>query len=402
MGYWKDRMISQQEQGWHFVDDSLYVCAECFDDDAITQFIEDNASEQECNYCGEHSEVAIATSMNSVLEIIGDAVRSGYEDPANSLPVEGGEYLFPTMDIEDVLDEVGWPTQSDPVTKEIRDAFHGSIWVRKNFFGLREDEQLRYGWGDFVEEVKHKTRYLFSLERPPDSPFVDDSIPPHKMLNHIGKAIEDVGLIRTVMIGSQWLRARIHDFEESYSSASELGTVPQDKAIYANRMSPAGIPMFYGAIDEATAIAETYMPKSGRKAVATVGTFKTARDIQILDLTNLPPMPSFFDQSNRHLRPAISFLRDFVKDLTKPINKDGREHIDYVPTQIVTEYFRHVFQTPASKGVKGILYFSSQVHTGTCCVLFFNEDHCCDATGEWDSDPEKWLGLIQVTRKNLE
>lgn len=106
MGYWKNRMINEQEQGWHFVDDSLYVCAECFDDDAIRQFIEGNASEHECNYCGEHSDEAIAVSMNSVLEIIGDAVRSGYEDPANSLPVERGEYLFPTMDIDEVLYEV--------------------------------------------------------------------------------------------------------------------------------------------------------------------------------------------------------------------------------------------------------------------------------------------------------
>ena len=27
MGYWKDRMLKQQEQGWTFVDDDLVVCA---------------------------------------------------------------------------------------------------------------------------------------------------------------------------------------------------------------------------------------------------------------------------------------------------------------------------------------------------------------------------------------
>ena len=41
-------------------------------------------------------------------------------------------------------------------------------------------------------------------------------------------------------------------------------------------------------------------------------------------------------ERRRHLRAALSFLRGFVEDLAKPIKKDGREHIEYVPTQIVT------------------------------------------------------------------
>src|SRR5437870_5994128 len=41
-------------------------------------------------------------------------------------------------------------------------------------------------------------------------------------------------------------------------------------------------------------------------------------------------------ERRRHLRAALSFLRGFVEGLAKPIKKDGREHIEYVPTQIVT------------------------------------------------------------------
>jgi hypothetical protein len=49
------------------------------------------------------------------------------------------------------------------------------------------------------------------------------------------------------------------------------------------------------------------------------------------------PFPSLFDEQRRHLRAGLSFLHDFAADLAKPIEKDGREHIEYVPTQIVTE-----------------------------------------------------------------
>ena len=400
MGSWKDRMIRQDEQGWDFVDDGLHLCADCFDDKTIQQFIEENANEKECSYCKESSDQPIAVSMNSVLEIIGSAVAYGYEDPANSLPVEGGEYVFDTMNIDEVLDEVGWPTQSDKVIDEIRDAFGDRAWVQKNFFGLREDEQLRYGWNDFVEAVKYRTRYLFAVPCSDDDDLAHDKIPPHKMLAELGEVIGNVELIHEIKAGTRWFRVRIHKAEETYSTASELGTVEQSKAVFSNRMSPAGIPMFYGAEDETTAIAETLTRESEHGAVATVATFELTRDMEILDLTDLPPVPSFFDVEKRSIRLAISFLHDFVEDLTKPIAKDGREHIEYVPTQIVTEYFRYVSRTSSGESVKGILYRSSQ-NDRVCCVLFFENERCCQTATGWEAQANNWLGLSGVSQKEL-
>src|SRR2546422_504163 len=71
-------------------------------------------------------------------------------------------------------------------------------------------------------------------------------------------------------------------------------------------MSPAGIPMFYGAEDEATAIAETYSPIPGKPAAVTVAKFRTARDAYVVDLTALPAFPSLFDDGRRHLRAPVS------------------------------------------------------------------------------------------------
>lgn len=372
MGYWKDRMIRQEEQGWNFLSGELYVCADCFDDEFMKDFIKENATEQECTYCEGRDDKPIATSMNAVLEIIGSAISYCFASPESSLLREDGDWVFgeSIMDIDEVLDALGSPTANDDVLDDIRDAFHSRQWVEKNFFGLSEVDQLRYGWADFVEAVKRHSRYLFMMPTQEEVELDLDKIPPHKMLDEIGKVVNEVGLVKAIEAGTQWFRARIHDPDKSFLTASELGTVPREKAVNPNRMSPAGIPMFYGASDEATVIAETYLPKQGQSAVASVATFQTARSLSVLDLTELPPMPSAFDETTRHLRPAIGFLRGFIEDLTQAIAKDGREHIDYVPTQIVTEYFRHVFKRLAGGQVNGIIYQSS-LKGGTCCVLFF-------------------------------
>ena len=59
----------------------------------------------------------------------------------------------------------------------------------------------------------------------------------------------------------------------------------------------------------------------------------------------------------------------FIEDFRKPVEKDGREHINYVPTQIVTEYFRSVVKIGGGT-VDGVRYRSSRRKDGICCVLF--------------------------------
>lgn len=403
VGYWKNRMIQQQEQGWDFSRDDLLVCAECFDDEAIQKFIGDHADATECSYCESSSEKAIAVSLNSVLAIIGNAVQYEFTDPANVLPREDGEWVFgeSIMGIEEVLAELGSPTENEEVEEDIRQAFNGQAYVKRDLFTLSEHEQLRYGWNGFVSAVKHERRYLFSLPGQKEAEDTFQEIPIHKMLDAIGKVVGDVGLIPKMKAGTKWFRVRIHDPEEAFSTVSELGTVPRDRANCSNRMSPSGIPMFYGAADASTAIAETYIPKAGRTAVATVAIFETAREFSVLDLTELPAVPSPYDERLRYLRPAIMFFREFIESLTRPITKDGREHIDYVPTQIVTEYFRHVYKTPQGESVQGILYRSSKPGAGVCCVLFFENKNCCEASTGWEAHQDNCLGLRESFRKEM-
>jgi hypothetical protein len=89
-----------------------------------------------------------------------------------------------------------------------------------------------------------------------------------------------------------------------------------------------------------------------------------------------------------------------MRDFQAPVTKDGREHIDYVPTQIVTEYIRHLYSHPEYGVARGVLY-SSVRGVGGCCVLFFDNDQCGNIEKGWieakeqysEDKPRFWLGL---------
>jgi hypothetical protein len=112
----------------------------------------------------------------------------------------------------------------------------------------------------------------------------------------------------------------------------------------------------------------------------------------MVDLTALPPARGIFADGTRYEKAAIGFLHQFVEDATLPIERDGREHIEYVPTQIVTEYFRHKFLYEYEPGqrsqVHGILYPNSRSEQGFNAVLFVDR-FGCEGTDEESVLPRK-------------
>lgn len=179
-------------------------------------------------------------------------------------------------------------------------------------------------------------------------------------------------------------------------NAQELGTAPK-RAATANRMSPAGIPLFYGALDEKTAFKETINTSDSNNKIAVIGKFNTLKKLYILNLCAIPEAPSLFDKKKRHLRQFIEFIKSFSKEISRSITRDGREHIDYVPTQAMTEYFRHIFKYKKSKHLDGIFYPSSKNENGICCALFVENEECVDSPST--SSGKGTLQLLSHHRK---
>jgi hypothetical protein len=448
VGRAKDRLIEEEERGWYSVSEKL-VCDSCIEDTYLSDHITRNGRVAVCGYCGLDPEEADVRCVpfDELMALIGDGLNWAYRSADNEgIPYESAEggYAFgeSMLDSYDLVTDEIPITASDAVLEDILAALPQQIWCRRGFWSLSLYEALKFGWSEFVEQVKYKTRYLFTMPeeisdpkaqsviREPKNSDVEsveifptdieligpsgdpdfnidfdrqEGIPVHEMLDAIGQLLRHLELVRTVKPGTIIYRVRVYDKGKNLEGPEELGSPAREHATQPNRMSPAGIVMFYGATKPETALLETFQPERERadeKAVW-IASFRVMKELRILDLTHLPPVPSIFDRSLREQQSGISFLHAFEEDFTTPIERDGHEHIDYVPTQIVTEYVRHRFRTEDSLSVEGILYRSSKRKKGTACVLFIDGTNCGVPVEHW-REPQQVLQLLEDQTKVLD
>jgi RES domain-containing protein len=284
------------------------------------------------------------------------------------MPYDGG-FLSEPKDTGDVL--MSLPLLSnDDLFNDLVDAFTIDAWVdagQGHWATPHPNEVYQYSWYRFAEWIKHETRFFFS--RAAYSALDDDphGIEPRRMLPLIAQLVSDLRLVTTQAFEQKLYRVRVREPSETWpADEAELGAPPSGKA-RAGRMNPAGISYLYLALDEVTAVAEVVRSPP---AQAVVAEFATTRELRILDLTHLPPEPSIFDSSQREQREGLLFLQKFVEEICKPITRDGREHIEYVPSQVVSEFFALQFQDAERRGVDGIVYPSAAKQGGKNLVLF--------------------------------
>lgn len=119
-------------------------------------------------------------------------------------------------------------------------------------------------------------------------------------------------MARPLREGTILYRARTHTPGAIPMIASELGPPSADKA-RNGRMSRQGDPIFYGAYDSATAVAEVAKPGD----LGTVARFRLLRDARVVDLADIA-VPSLFDADGRAIRSARLFLNGFAADISQP------------------------------------------------------------------------------------
>jgi hypothetical protein len=124
-------------------------------------------------------------------------------------------------------------------------------------------------------------------------------------------------------------------------------------------------------MDLATARAETF--HRAAQEYGTASEWETTKELLVLDLTRQHEIPSFYAAEASWERDELQFLQAFVANISQPIDRDT-DALEYVPTQIVTEYFRYIFRTEDGRPLDGILYPSARQAHGTCVLLFFEYD----------------------------
>ncbi|MGM3412092.1 HEPN-associated N-terminal domain-containing protein [Ralstonia holmesii] len=395
MGRAKSEWLESTERGWAECD--KLVCAECVADAYLKDVIASDVSGNACDYCGCTASDPVAAPVRCIQEEVANAVDFFYCEPAAAgVPYDSGEggWLIEPVSTTEVLLSLGLYCHAD-LFDDIDGAFLTTAWVpssQGHWASSHAHELLYAAWKEFTEIVKHHTRYFFSLSRAEDN-VVQQQPDPAELLARIGDYVKKLALCKHLEMGSSLYRARVWADQHVLPDAASIGAPPPDKAA-AGRMNPAGIAYLYLATEPQTAFAETL---SRPPCIGAVGRFKACRDLRVLDLAALPKKPSIFDSGHRDEWTELTFLEGFVGAITIPIAKDGREHVNYVPSQVVSEYFAKVFRDADGAQLDGIIYPSTVRPSGQNVVLFPNDwgefgEKVLFESG-WTSSIEDWPAL---------
>lgn len=369
MGLAKTAWMEAQERGWSAPD--TYVCADCVDDAYLKALIQDNVSSKTCDYCERHGTEYIAAEAEVVMKAIFDTIHTYYCEPASGgVPYDGG-FIIPSISVDDVLDQLDFSGHPDFEDAVIEAEANGDYFVPAadgHWAGSHLHEMLSSAWKLFCYTVKHETRFHFSNTPPEaESPYdidIADVLP--AIAEHLRPAI------RTLTAGTEAYRARIRHRGQTWEPTAEQMGPPPKAFTTAGRMNPAGIPYLYISFDKATARREIGVPERSSRTVFTAA-FTLTRNLTVIDLTALPSMPSVFDLERKDAREKALFIHEFVETISVPVTKDGREHIDYVPSQVVCEYLAQVFDAGKDTRLAGLIY-PSAVKAGGKNLVVFPED----------------------------
>lgn len=359
-------------RGYWDVPETL-VCGDHIDNNSVRLFINRSGKRDQCDYCGRRKMVA---ELVTVVGYPMDAVAQFYTDPANFMGYDSAEggYQGNVYSASEILQE---HFEIDIVDHQLFDDVFNSLddnkpWSNEFEYYDHEGEVRLEHWSYFKEVIKNKSRYFFSTSLNFKTEHYE--LNAYDILKHIDSIVKQFKLIRTLPAGTELYRCRQHTRKEKLTGAKDLCSPPDMYAIYPNRMSPAGISMFYGGFELETALRETLYPEDKKSSMYTYGLFNTNEDLNILDLSKCPRIPDMLEQRMWDKYYLIIFLNAFIRDLTHSIEKDGKIHIEYVPTQVVTEYFRYTFSTRKVQGLDGIIYPSSKYEGGNACVLFMDHE----------------------------
>lgn len=367
MGQVKHEWERAVQQGWSAPEEKM-VCQDCVDDVYLKHLINQAACSKECDYCGKKTAKNFAAPVEAIMGAIAHALNYRFAEPTEAgMPWDEGEWVFETTDTADAL--MALPLNcNDDLFEDIASSFVNTEWTRAaggHWSSPHPNEEWVSDWEAFAEYVTHRSRYFFM-----DAANQTDGISsgePVAILRRVAEMANELDLYQTLPARAVMYRVRERGGDADWEiCADSMGAPPKERAA-AGRMNPAGIPYLYLSTSMEGALAEVLR---GPPCQAVVAQFEITRLMRVLDLTRLPDLPSIFDEAQSRRREVILFFLDFVGHICRPVQKNGGEHVSYVPSQVVCEYFAQVFRLPDGARLDGIAY-PSAVAPGCVNVTLF-------------------------------
>ncbi len=303
------------------------VCADCLSGDKVLQdWLQKHGCTQKCRFCGEENCPALPVNdvAERVLTLLKDA---GYKPcPIGCSEVHGRviEHTLysQTHDVlADVFDYRGdsgrFPYENNLIGHLCRaidaiilsDDPVNKAWAEPSSASHASD--YLYSWSGFVGEICYRRRFLFLSSDTRETEQFQPRYSPSEMLKKVGDAVKKMNLISKIQKGREIYRARVAWDGEIFSGEEQLGAPPSNLA-KEGRMNPPGISYFYAADSLYTACAEVCIDKPETVKTAYVGKWKTTKDLNFIDLSNLGELPSFFAPEERDKCAPNKFLRKFI------------------------------------------------------------------------------------------
>lgn len=380
-----DVLLAQDSQGWSYnLED---VCATCIDEPTLSAIVSSQAQPAvECSFCGS----AGAASLDVLMAAFFRGLRREYE-PAIDVLYYADDFTT-RYDTSDLVYEYESIFVGDGLLDAVLSSVKHDEWVTLDFAVPHPGDAMLVAWDEFCRKVKFKTRYVFWLQTPEPWEGQGGEVAVGQVLSKVADLVKEYELIKAMPALTIWWRAQPHGADPIEHTPGRLGTVPANLATTPNRMSPAGIPMFYGAADADTAVKEIVGTPgaSTTHTHATWAAFQTSRECTVVDFTSLPPPVSIFDPEQGYKFFSLRFLHSFVGQLSSKTDPDWAA-VDYVPTQVLTEFFLRVYTTTGGP-VEGLVYRSALTGQPSL-VMSVDNDRCVAQDAGWQGQPTDALRL---------
>lgn len=347
------------------------MCLAHITDSHLLRRVEEFAEKGQCTICETESLTPKGPVVNleRMARVVEEIASRGYDHEGF---VDDNEQLSQPLQTHEVvarlLEGSVEPAAFDLVSSLTAQLIHQEQdWFEP--FDMDYEAGVQFEWDDFEQSLKHESRLLTptTSARPETAPEKNYAF----VRSLLVFAEERAGLVQILHKGTKLYRARTERNSRALekrvrSPKMELGPAPAER-VTAGRMNAQGVPMLYVARDAETACAEVASHSPYDEAV--VGAFVLQQPLRILDLTQVPPPRSAFDETHEEGDDRLRSLNFYKDRITRPVILDDNHPVDYVPSQVLTEVFRW-WTNPRLDGIA----FPSRVRQGgTNVVLFFGD-----------------------------
>lgn len=250
-----------------------------------------------CDCCGRYGST---TSLETLIEQVLEAVESRYITMEESNGYhDDGEWSLPLVDTRTAVAHVSFQALSPcarHAAMELADGQAAStLWVRRDDNEVSIGDYLRRDWDRTRDDAQSGLTQIDAV--------AGDS---QDRLTAVVEVASEMGLVKHLGPRQRIWRGRpVGSNDAMFTTAADLGTPPREYAA-ENRMSAAGVPLFYGSQTPECVRAECSQSLvSGGMSVVSIGAFAPVERIDVLDLVDVPEVPEDYFHPLRDAVPEL-------------------------------------------------------------------------------------------------